>query len=171
MIAAVGTTLKAGEVDFQGDWRRLLPIRLSDELVLVELGTLVSDRSGWRSGRYIYPAGFISERLEISVVNPQEKAWYQSCVIDTGKDAPLFRVQVRDHPEIHFDGLTPSRCWWDVKKAILARGKALALEDIKRDVYQSHSMCSGPKMFGFTNTIVARLIRSLPAADDSSPNE
>jgi chromodomain-helicase-DNA-binding protein 7 len=142
-----------------------LPIQVSKSFSVIELGTIVTDRSGWRSGRYVYPAGFVSERLSASVIDQREKALYRSLVIETGEGGPLFRVEMRDKPEIRFDGSAPSRCWCELKRETMNRRRQLGLLGNGQAALRKEAQCSGPLYFGFSDETVARLIQSLPGAD------
>jgi chromodomain-helicase-DNA-binding protein 7 len=91
-------------------------------MVVSDLGHIVTDRPGFHTDSYIYPAGFKSSRLYFSVLNPSERIWYTSEIVDTGAELPLFRVTMNDHPEIFFEGNSPSSPWYHIVKHVMEAG-------------------------------------------------
>ena len=87
------------------------PISFGQTLKVIQLGECVTDRPLFHNNRYIYPAGFISEKLYPSLVNPSEKEWYRSMIIDRGGDGPVFRVEMKRNPKICFEGDKTSNPW------------------------------------------------------------
>jgi hypothetical protein len=129
-----------------------LPVTLTDSLVLVSLGTVVWDREGFHCTRYIYPAGYIAEKLWMSVRHQNKKVWYQQMILDKGDDAPVFRVFEKGHDSISFQGSTPTSPWSGVIKAITERGG-------------KGTTISGPSNFGLTHPQVQEWVRQLPNAE------
>jgi hypothetical protein len=132
-----------------------LPIHLSKQIYVSDLGHIVTDRRGFHTDHYIYPAGFRSSRFYFSTLNPSERVWYTSEILDIGGELPLFRVTMDSHPEISFESNSPSAPW-----NIIA-DKA---REIRSDG-DRHSTVSGPDYFGLTSPIICYLIQQMECAD------
>jgi chromodomain-helicase-DNA-binding protein 7 len=130
----------------------IFPIQLSGSLVLVSLGTVIWDRDGFHNERYLYPPGFLSEKLYFSTRDPSEKVWYQSTILDRGDDQPVFRVCEKDHPEVMFEGNAPSNPWLAIVKVVNSKmdGKIASI--------------SGPECFGFAHPKVQGLMARMKNA-------
>jgi chromodomain-helicase-DNA-binding protein 7 len=156
----------ARPVDVDGNPRPLLPLFFTRCLVIVELGTVVVDRVAFHSQKYIYPSGFVSEKCFTSVVDPTAQGWYRSLVLDTGEPWPLFRVELKGDPEVHFDAATPSGAWVAVARAIAKRRVELKLPlGTSLNDRAAGLTVSGPEYYGFADPRTMRLIESLPGAD------
>jgi chromodomain-helicase-DNA-binding protein 7 len=140
--------------DPQDDPELTLPLTLRVDLVLINLGTIVNGRPGWRSGRYVYPAGFVSEKLSRSVVEAGQNAWYRSMIVDTGEPAPVFRVELKDDPTVCFSAPTHSGVW------TIERG--FAKLHSRRAKRLPFTTVSGPDYYGLSHPVTLRLIRRLP---------
>lgn len=134
-----------------------LPMRLGNSLVLVSLGTIVYDRPAFHNGRYIYPAGFCTERYTASMKDPSVKEWYVSEIVDNGGDHPIFRVYPKNDPDTCFEGPKPSRPWL-----------AVIRESKKGTRGQSQATISGPESFGLAHPVIQDMISRLPNADRCS---
>jgi chromodomain-helicase-DNA-binding protein 7 len=133
----------------------VLPIHVTYEQEVLDLGHIVTDRRCFHSAYYIFPAGFKSRRLFASILNPSEKVWYISEIIDTGGDLPLFRVTMESHPEISFESHYASIPWTAVGKKVLEmRGQG----DRQLNV-------SGPPYFGLAHPVVCYLLQQMEGAD------
>jgi chromodomain-helicase-DNA-binding protein 7 len=139
------------------DIEAALPLHLGATLVVHTLGNVVWDREGFHTDRYLYAPGYMSERLYFLMSNPTTKGWWRSTIVDMGDDNPLFRVIEVQHPEICFEGSTPSRPW-----ALVMR----AMNDLRPEVRKL--AVSGPDFFGLSNPIVLRYMARLPYADRCS---
>ncbi|EAX93144.1 F/Y-rich N-terminus family protein [Trichomonas vaginalis G3] len=139
----------------------IFPIKVSQNLIINSMGTVVWDRPAFHSERYLYPDGFETERLYQSCLDLDDKIWYKSSIHDTGDDTPVFRVTV-PNSDLVFEGAAPSKPWLLVIKAI---------EDLKREqgLAANRSMTiSGPDQYGLTNNLVMHLMRDMPGAEKCS---
>jgi chromodomain-helicase-DNA-binding protein 7 len=138
-----------------------LPIWLSPTMFVSDLGHIVTDRPGFHTDRYIYPAGFKSTRRYWSTINPSQKVSYTSEIVDTGADVPLFRVTMKDHPEISFDGNSPSSPWNLIAKLVLGASGG------------KHGTCflPGPDYIGLSSPVIRYLIQQMEGADKSLESE
>lgn len=135
------------------------PLRLSSTLNLVNLGKVVYDRDTFHNDRYIYPAGYESEKLSFSIFNPAEKCWYRSLIIDRGLKEPVFRVEVKNNSKYYFEGNAPSNPWLAVLKAVDDKRKEMGM-----DVQKSKTV-SGPEFYGLAHSVVKNLLAKMENAD------
>ena len=141
------------------DYSSNLPLHIGTSLIIVSTGVCVTDKPGFNTERYIYPNGFISERLFTSIVNPKEKEWYRSLIIDDGRDEPLFRVESKNNPEIYYEGNTPSNPWIALLKAVEKKKRTLGLKS------STTTTISGPKSYGLSEPEVIKLMKHLPNSE------
>lgn len=131
------------------------PLQISQANTLLNIGTIVSDREGFHTERYIYPAGFKSTRFFASLNDIDDRVLWISEIVDTGKKAPVFRVYQEDDPKKVYEGETSSSPWVQVLKAV---------SQIKGE--KKANTISGPDAFQLNNPIVIYLIQNLPNAHD-----
>ncbi|KAK8837464.1 choline dehydrogenase 6 [Tritrichomonas musculus] len=143
-------------VKYDSDGSLIYPIKLTESLSLLNLGQIVNDRPGFRTESYIYPAGFKSSRLYNSVLDPPRRVRYINEIVDTGDKSPLFTVTMEGHPEIRFQGTTPSGPWSNLIDAVKERLK-------EPNNNKKTSVC-GPNRFGLNCAITAYLIQQMPGA-------
>lgn len=136
-----------------------MPHKLSGTLILINLGTVVYDRDTFHNDRYLYPAGFESEKLYISIENPNEKCWYKSMILDRGGKDPVFRVVMKDNHQYTFEGNAPSNPWLAVLKAVDDKRKELGLEISKSKTV------SGPEFYGLAHQVTKSLFLKMENAD------
>ncbi|OHT08842.1 F/Y-rich N-terminus family protein [Tritrichomonas foetus] len=139
------------EKDANGDPK--FPLILSPSLVIVSLGKVVYDRDAFHNQRYLYPDGFISERLYHNMRNPHEKIWYQSLILDRGGNEPIFRVQAKDDPTIAFEGSAPSNPWLNIVKEVSEKRGS------------GSQTVSGPEFFGMAHPLTQMLMSKMENAD------
>ncbi|OHT02229.1 hypothetical protein TRFO_30746 [Tritrichomonas foetus] len=147
------------DLDFDEMGNPIMPITITPSLKICNLGEIVTDRPNFYNSRYIYPRNFMSMKLFKSVIDPNDKVWYQSLILDDGSDSPLFRVQLKDDPSIHFDGPAPSNAWLCVIKVINDKKKDLGLPSSK------NVTVSGPEYYGLAAPIVQALIQKMKGAE------
>jgi chromodomain-helicase-DNA-binding protein 7 len=139
-----------------GNGAPVFPIHLTPTSYVIDLGHIVSDRPGFHNERFIYPAGFKSSRLHTSTLDPLCKVRYTSEILDTGREMPLFRVTMDDHPEISFEGNSPNSPWNLLGKTVLER-------------YGSdrppHYTSDGQMMYGLRSRTISRLIQDLEGSE------
>lgn len=132
-----------------------LPKALSKSMNLISLGKVVWDRPGFHNERYLYPDGFMTERKYISVINPSDRVWYISEIIDDGKENPLFRVSMRDTPQFKWEGRSASKVWSEVLKAVNDKRREIG------DLSKSSNSISGPDHYGLSNPVILKLFSKM----------
>ena len=147
-------TKETDETDENPELSAKLPYQISQSLVLVSLGHVVYDREAYHTERYAYCPGFISEKLFTSCLDPKERIWYRSLILDGG-ETPLFRVELKDNPEIYFEGVTPSNPWLAVRNEAENKKRELGLPAVKR------VSCSGPEFYGLAVPTIANMIMKM----------
>jgi chromodomain-helicase-DNA-binding protein 7 len=147
--------LPAPKITYDDNGTPTLPINFTLTTSIIELGHIVTDRPGFHTDRYIYPAGFKSSRLYWSTIDPSRQVRYTSEILDTGGETPLFRVTMDDHPEVSFEGNTPNSPWYLIAKMVSeARGgnnRGLGI--------------SGPTSFGLISPVICYLIQQMDGAE------
>jgi chromodomain-helicase-DNA-binding protein 7 len=124
-------------------------------MVVSDLGHIVTDRPGFHSDRYIYPAGFKSSRLYFSTIEASRRVWYTSEIVDTGAKGSLFRVTMNDHPEKSFEGNSPSSAWSLIAMRVIeASGGELGAVRM-----------SGPDYIGLSFPVIRYLIQRMNGAE------
>jgi F/Y-rich N-terminus len=86
-------------------------------MMVHDLGRIVSDRGGFHEKRYIWPAGFRSEREYSSMTTLDRRCRYVSEIVDRGDDAPIFVVTCLDparEDPIVIEGTTASGVWREI---------------------------------------------------------
>ncbi|EAY16278.1 F/Y-rich N-terminus family protein [Trichomonas vaginalis G3] len=136
-----------------------LPKILKKSMNLISLGKVVWNRPGFHSERYLYPDGFKTERKYISVINPKDRVWYISEIIDDGKENPLFRVSMRDMPEVKWEGRSASKVWSEVLKAVNKKRKEIG------DLSKNSNSISGPDHYGLSNPLVLKYFSQMENID------
>ncbi|KAH0791802.1 F/Y-rich N-terminus family protein [Histomonas meleagridis] len=128
------------------------PLQLSATATLHNLGTIVTNRDGFHSERYIYPAGYMASKISAALDNPDEKVRWFTEIIDNGGDAPVFKIWIEGKEEEAFEGNTPTSPF----------AKAFRSPNSVRKV----ASISGPDAFSLTNPIVIYLLQLSPQAKD-----
>lgn len=127
----------------------VLPITVKGTTIL-DLGEIVWDRPLFHSKQYLWPTGFKSTKRLPSISNPEEYTTYTSEIVDTGDDAPTFRVTPEDRPDLVFEHSTSSGVWTQALKAIKKKPSVSV---------------SGPEMFGYASPVIQLLFQELPDAE------
>jgi chromodomain-helicase-DNA-binding protein 7 len=153
--APLSDLIPAPKIAYDDNGAPKLPIHLSQTMDLFDLGHIVTDRPGFHNERYIYPDGFKSSRLYWSTIDPSEQVRYTSEILDTGGETPLFRVTMDGHPEVSFEGNTPSSPWSRIEKMVLAIGGG----------DKPGLRTSGPDCFGLSSRIICYLIQQMAGAE------
>ncbi|KAJ2360418.1 hypothetical protein IW150_007509 [Coemansia sp. RSA 2607] len=123
-----------------------------DEIRILSLGTVVSDRDAYHTSRYIWPVGFKSARKYPSMLDGMARCEYISEILDGG-DMPVFQVTAEDMPETPFRASSSSGVWKQVLDVLMANGLGV----------KTHA--SGPQMYGLSNLAVTKAIQELEGAD------
>ncbi|KAM4704163.1 transforming growth factor beta regulator 1 [Rhinophrynus dorsalis] len=132
--------------------RPVFPIVL-ESLTIYSLGEIISDRTGFHDKIAIYPVGFCSTRVYVSMRNPDQKCLY-TCQIKDGGTGPQFEIVPEDDPQNTIVGSSAYECHSILLKTLCtSRGKRLTVPD--------HA---GAYFFGFTHPNIQNLIQSSPGA-------
>ncbi len=150
---------KGVRYDEQG--KPVMPLVLSKSATIFSLGTVVTDRVGFHSEKYVWPAGFKSIRVYTSIKDPHIKVPYTCEIVDNGGAEPVFRITWEDMDE-PVEAQTASAAWNEVISRA-NKSSTRAGPDTKQ-----LSAVSGPEYFGFGNPFVAQLIQNLPGVDQLS---
>eukprot|EP00771_Trimastix_marina_P002012 gnl/Trimastix_PCT/3121.p1 GENE.gnl/Trimastix_PCT/3121~~gnl/Trimastix_PCT/3121.p1 ORF type:complete len:953 (+),score=160.26 gnl/Trimastix_PCT/3121:57-2915(+) len=133
-----------------------MPLTVSQTVTLLNLGTVVYDRPGFHNHTHIFPAGFRTVKKFYSA-SSNAMADYTNEIIDTGDDAPVFRVTSSENPAVVVEGSSPSGVWKSVREHINAG---------QNDRQKSKScFVNGPQYFGLSHPTVQKLIEQLPNSD------
>ncbi|XP_073440970.1 transforming growth factor beta regulator 1 [Dendrobates tinctorius] len=132
--------------------RPVFPIVL-DGLTVYSLGEIVSDRSSFHDKAAIYPVGFCSTRVYVSMKSPDQKCLY-TCQIKDGWSRPKFEIVPEDDPQNSIIANSAADCHAALLKSIGAmRGHIIAAQEN-----------AGEYFFGFTHPTIQNLIQSCPGA-------
>ena len=134
----------------------ILPLTNGPSLTIVSLGEIVYDREEFHNSRYIYPAGYISERQYFSIINPDEKCWYRANILDRGESFPIFKVELKSDPSIFFEGNSPSSPWSSIVRTVEKKRKELNIISSSKPL-----AISGPEYYGLASNVVQQLISEL----------
>jgi len=147
--------LQLPQIEMNSDGSPVMPLMLTSTAWVCSLGHIVTDRSGFHTERYIYPAGFKSSRLYASTLDPTHRVRYNCEIIDVGESIPLFRVSMEERPDVKYEGNSPTSPWTLILKRILEmrteNPKALSI--------------SGPDIYGLASPAVIYLIQNMEGAD------
>lgn len=132
--------------------RPVFPIVL-DGLTVYSLGEIVSDRSSFHDRTAIYPVGFCSTRVYVSMRSPDQKCLY-TCQIKDGWSGPKFEIVPEDDPQNSIIANSAAESHAALLKNIGAvRGQRIAAQEN-----------AGEYFFGFTHPTIQNLIQSCPGA-------
>ncbi|KAJ3249363.1 hypothetical protein HDU78_003149 [Chytriomyces hyalinus] len=138
------------EVD-ESTGKPVLPLS-AGAMTIVSLGDIVYDRPAYHSERYIYPVGFTSVKVYLSMLDKDRSVHY-TCEIKDGGDSPKFIVTPEDCPERAVTALSATGAWMPILKAA---------NELRNKTFTSG--LSGPDFFGLTNGIVTKVLQELPNA-------
>ncbi|KAJ3221334.1 hypothetical protein HDU81_010727, partial [Chytriomyces hyalinus] len=138
------------EID-ESTGKPILPLS-AGAMTIVSLGDIVYDRPAYHSERYIYPVGFTSVKVYLSMLD-KEKSVHYTCEIKDGGDSPKFIVTPEDCPERSVTALSATGAWMPILKAA---------NELRNKTFTSG--LSGPDFFGLTNGIVTKVLQELPNA-------
>jgi chromodomain-helicase-DNA-binding protein 7 len=145
----------APSIKYNENGTPVLPIPFGETAYVIDLGQIVIDRPAFHTRQYIFPAGFKSSRVHTSTLDPSQKVRYTSEILDTGGVRPLFRVTMDSHPDIFFEGDSPSYAWCLIANRVL----------VMRGAGHSGSAISGPGHYGLSSPVVCYLIQQMDGAD------
>ncbi|XP_075046511.1 transforming growth factor beta regulator 1 [Mixophyes fleayi] len=132
--------------------RPVFPIVL-DGLTVYSLGEIVSDRRGFHDKAAIYPVGFCSTRVYVSMRNPEQKCLY-TCQIKDGWSGPKFEIVPEDDPQNSIVSSSAADCHSTLLKNVgSVRGQRVTPPDN-----------AGAYFFGFSHPTIQNLIQSCPGA-------
>lgn len=150
--AIVSKTYKVPKVERGSDGRPKLPMQIGI-LTLHSLGDIVYNRRDFHNERYIFPVGYKVTRMYHSMINANEQVLY-TCWISDGGDGPRFHIDAADQPDKKIIAGTATGAW----TAVVKEANNIRARD------HSNS-ASGPDYFGFSQTLIRKLIQELPNVD------
>jgi len=132
----------------------IYPVIISNNLRILNLGTIVHDNKNYHSEKNIFPIGYKSVREHTSMFSLEKRAEY-TCEILDGGQKPQYKVTSSEDPEHPIIKDSSTACWSVVGNAINK------LQGNKR----KKVTISGTERFGLCDSKVAKLLCSLPNAD------
>jgi chromodomain-helicase-DNA-binding protein 7 len=153
--APVGDLIQLPEVQCDEDGNPVYPIQLTSTAYITDLGHIITDRTGFHTERYLYPAGFRSSRLYASTIDPSKRTRYTCEILDVGDQMPLFRVTMDERPDLYYEGNSPTSPWNLIVKQVLE----------KRAENPRALSVSGPEYYGLAAPITIYLIQRLEGAE------
>lgn len=146
--------------------RHILPIPMTDEghpvfpivlgsLTVFSLGEALPDKPSFHSDRFIYPAGFHSNRVYGSMDDPNRRCVYTCRIINSDGEAK-FEITNDSQPAVTLTATSATKCH---KKLLQAINKAFG-EDIVNE-----SRDRAQEFFGFSHPTIQNLIQGLEGAN------
>ncbi|EAY02795.1 F/Y-rich N-terminus family protein [Trichomonas vaginalis G3] len=133
-----------------------LPLLLTASSSILSFGTIVWDRPGFHTEKYIYPAGYKITKLYRSTINPTERVKYICEIIDNGGPGPLFRVTNEKNPEVFFEGASPTSPWSIILKIV---------QKLRENEAAKQLSISGPDYYGLAAPETIYVIQHMKNAD------
>lgn len=133
-----------------------LPLNLTPSSCILSFGTIVYDRPGFHTEKYIYPAGYKITKQYRSTINPSERVKYICEIIDNGGPGPLFRVTNEKNPEISFEGVSPTSPWSMILKIV---------QKMRENDAAKQLSISGPDYYGLAAPETIYVIQHMKNAD------
>ena len=144
------------DIQFNEDGTAVVPLRLTSTSWIASFGKIVTDRPGFHTDRYIYPAGFKSSRLYTSTLDVSTRCRYTCEILDVGEPVPLFRVSMDDHPEVYYEGSSPTTPWNLILKKIM---------ELRTENNPKSLSISGPEYYGLAADETIYVIQNMEGAD------
>ena len=132
----------------------IYPVIISNNLRILNLGTIVHDNKNYHSEKNIFPIGYKSVREHTSMFSLDRRAEY-TCEILNGGQKPQYKVTSSEDPEHPIIKDSSTACWSVVGNAINK------LQGNKR----KKVTISGTERFGLCDSKVSKLLATLPNAD------
>ena len=132
----------------------IYPVIISNNLKILNLGTIVHDNKNYHSEKNIFPIGYKSVREHTSMFSLDRRAEY-TCEILDGGPKPQYKVTSSEDPEHPIIKDSSTACWSVVGNAINK------LQGNKR----KKVTISGTERFGLCDSKVSKLLATLPNAD------
>eukprot|EP00960_Hanusia_phi_P041756 755143-Hanusia_phi.AAC.2 len=129
-------------------------------LTVKRLGVIVWDRPAYHTKRFLFPVGFVSERLYASYRQPGQSTCY-TCEILDGGERPNFRISVQDDTENPITAKSPTEAW----KVVEQRVQALPTSHLDQQRLPSGTRLCGAVYFGLAHPSVIRLLQGLAGAN------
>jgi hypothetical protein len=152
MNKIITQTRRVTRIRLDATGRPILPLKVGILSVLA-IGDIVYDRPDFHNERYIWPVGYKVSRPFASLVD-KDKDTTVVCSILDGGNGPRFMLEFDDLPNHPIIAQTATGAW----TAAVRRANELRNRD------HSNS-ASGPDYFGFSNSLIAKIIQDLPNAD------
>ncbi|KAJ4955385.1 hypothetical protein NE237_012168 [Protea cynaroides] len=136
--------------------------RINCNVEPLEFGVVLSGKL-WCNNRAIFPKGFKSRVMYISVLDPTKMSHYVSEILDAGLLRPLFMVTVEQCSSEVFIHLSAGKCWDLVRERVnqeIRKHHNLGRMDLPP--LQPPGSLDGLEMFGFSS---AAIIQGIEAID------
>lgn len=139
-----------------GSTSPVLPIVLSEKIQVTTLGEIVH-KPLFHSKQYIYPVGYESIVNFYSAIKENESCDYVCQILeDAENDAPIFKVFIKDQPEISFIDGSPDLVWKQIADKVNSLNNITIFESTRTP---------GHELFGLSFPLVLRFIQSLHGCD------
>ncbi|KAK3155529.1 hypothetical protein QOZ80_2BG0204370 [Eleusine coracana subsp. coracana] len=126
----------------------------------LEIGYVLSGKL-WCSSQAIFPKGFKSRVKYFSIVDPMQKAYYVSEILDAGPRGPLFMVTLENCPGEVFINVSPTKCWNMVRERLnIEIRRQLGTGRANLPTLQPPGSVAGLEMFGFLSPAIVQAIEA-----------
>ena len=113
--ALINKRKRCEEVPRDANGKPKMPVHLGPSQYVLSLGQVVHDRPGFHAPNYIWPAGYKAVRVFFSAKDPTQRVAWTCEIVDTGGDAPEFRLFAADDPLHVLKGPTATAVWTQVR--------------------------------------------------------
>ncbi|KAK6911328.1 FY-rich, C-terminal [Dillenia turbinata] len=127
----------------------------------LEYGIVQSGRL-WSNSQAIFPKGFKSRVKYINALDPTNRCYYISEVLDAGDKGPLFMVSFEQCPREVFVHISAVKCWEMVRNRVNQElTKLHRMGRSQLPPLQPPGSLDGLEMFGFTSPAIVQVIESM----------
>ncbi|XP_047316083.1 putative lysine-specific demethylase JMJ16 isoform X2 [Impatiens glandulifera] len=134
--------------------------RINCNVEILEYG-VVQNGKLWCDSRAIFPKGFRSRVMYISALDPTNKCYYVSEILDSGRGSPLFMVSLEESPSDVFVHVSVAKCWDMVREKVNQEiTRQHKLGTINLPPLQPPGSLDGFEMFGFSSPAIVQVIQA-----------
>ncbi|KAK6915342.1 JmjN domain [Dillenia turbinata] len=127
----------------------------------LEYGVVQSGRL-WSNSQAIFPKGFKSRVKYINALDPTDRCYYISEVLDAGDKGPLYMVSFEQCPSEVFIHISAVKCWEMVRNRVNQElTKLHRMGRSQLPPLQPPGSLDGLEMFGFTSPAIVQVIESM----------
>ncbi|XP_043719015.1 lysine-specific demethylase JMJ18-like isoform X2 [Telopea speciosissima] len=135
--------------------------RINCNVEILEFGVVLSGK-WWCNSNAIFPKGFKSRVMYISVLDPTKMCFYISEILDAGLLRPLFMVTVEQCPSEVFIHLSAAKCWELVREKVNQEiRKQHNLGRMALPPLQPPGSLDGLEMYGFLSPAIIQGIEAM----------